>query len=56
MCWTSPANATRVAANATHVQTRPKMVIPLMPVTWPTVKLHAAYMPSGNTVAHRRTS
>jgi hypothetical protein len=53
---TSPASTTRVAANATHVQACPNLVIPVIPVTCPAVKLHAAYMASGKTVAQRRTS
>ena len=56
MCWKSPVSASRVAATATHVPTWPKRVIPGMPATRPTVKLQAGYMPSGKTVAQRRTS
>lgn len=42
--------------NATHVHTRPKLVIPEMLASWPVVMLLAAYIPSGKTVAQRRTS
>jgi hypothetical protein len=45
-----------VTVKATHVHTWPKPAIPVMPVTWLAVKLQAAYMPSGKTVAQRRTS
>ena len=48
---------TRRATRATpaHTQTRAKSVIAGAVATAPTTKLHAAYMPTGNTVDQRRT-
>jgi hypothetical protein len=53
---TIPANTATQAAVATHTQPRAKSVIHPTPATLPTAKLHAAYIPSGNTVANRRMS
>jgi hypothetical protein len=43
-------------ARPAHTQTRAKSVIAGAPAAAPTMKLHAAYMPTGNTVDQRRTS
>src|SRR6185437_3698278 len=49
--WNSPASKSRVTADASQVHNRPKPAIAVTPVTWPAVRLHAAYMPTGKTVA-----
>ena len=50
------ANANAQAAAATHTHPRAKSAIPGTPAALATLKLHAAYIPSGNTVAQRRVS
>src|SRR5450755_4810706 len=50
------ANTISHTTSATHTQARAKLVIALAWAAWPTAKLHAAYMPTGNTVDQRRTS
>src|SRR3954471_3811505 len=43
-------------ARPIHTHTRAKLSIAPACAVTPTAKLHAAYMPSGNTVDHRRSS
>src|SRR5579875_1382435 len=49
------ARTTAHTATATHTHTRAKSTIPRVLVSSPTMKLQAAYIPTGNTVDQRRT-
>ena len=50
------ANTRTQTAAATHTQTSAKSSIGADMAAPATLKLQAAYIPSGNTVAHRRVS